>query len=136
MSEIISNVEQIHSSDETIYTFLSNLNNFKELMPDQIENWQSTEDTCSFRIKNMADLSLRLTEKVPHSLIVLSPEGKAPFSFSLRCILQKVDENKTNATIMFKADLNAMMEMLAKSPLQNFVNILVAKLKQKFDQKI
>lgn len=134
MSEIKSNVEQINNSAETIYTFLSNLNNFKALMPEQIENWQSTEETCSFRIKNMADLSLRLTEKVPNSLIVLSPEGKAPFSFSLHCMLEAIDENKTNATIKFNADLNAMMEMLAKSPLQNFVNILAARLKQKFDQ--
>ena len=134
MSEIKSNVEQINNSADVIYAFLSNLNNFKELMPDQIENWKSTEDTCSFRIKNMVDLSLRLTEKVPCSLIVLSPEGKAPFNFSLRCMLEKVEENKTNAIIMFKADLNPMMEMLAKSPLQNLVNILVSKLKQKFDQ--
>lgn len=134
MSEFKSNVEQINTSAEVIYAFLSNLNNFQVLMPDQIENWQSTEDTCSFRIKNMADLSLRLSDKVPYSLVTLSPEGKTPFSFSLCCMLEKVSENTTNATIIFKADLNAMMEMLAKSPLQNLVNILASKLKQKFDQ--
>ncbi len=133
MTEINSNVEQINNSAEIIYAFLSNLNNFKELMPEQIENWKSTEDTCSFRIKNMADLSLKLTQKIPYNLIVLSPEGKTPFTFELTCSLEQISDLKTNAVINFKADLNAMMLMLAKSPLQNFVNALAMRLKKKFD---
>lgn len=134
MTEINSNVEQINNSDEIIYSFLSDLNNFKELMPEQIENWKSTEDTCSFRIKNMADLSLKLSKKIPYRLIELSPEGKAPFNFVLICTLERISEFKTNAVIQFNADMNAMVLMLAKSPLQHFVNALAMRLKQKFDK--
>jgi len=58
MTRIESEMQTINSSIETVFNFLSNFNNFEKLMPEQIINWKSTEDTCSFTIKGMTDLSM------------------------------------------------------------------------------
>ena len=99
-------------------------------MPEQVINWKSTTDKCSFTIKGMTDLSLCIAEKRPFSKIIYRPDGKAPFDFSLEIKLTAIKENVCNAQILFNAELNTMLEMLARKPLQNFVNILVAKLKE------
>ncbi len=60
MKVIESETVVIHKPAQEIYSFLSNLNHFRDLMPPQVVNWQSTDDTCSFTIQGMTDLSLRL----------------------------------------------------------------------------
>ncbi len=141
MTRIESNFAEINNTPEKVYDFLSNLNNFEKLMPEQVINWKSTEDSCSFTIKGMTDLSMRIYEKTPNSKIVIIPGEKAPFNFSLICQLNIVPAYRmeaivthTNAQIIFNAELNTVMEMLAKNPFQNFVNMLVAKLKELGDK--
>jgi len=133
MTRIESDQEIINNSDEEIFLFLTNFNNFEKLMPEQIVNWQSDEDSCSFTIKGMADLGMRIKEKTPCNKITIIPDGKVPFQFELICILVSVNERQTQSQIVFNADLNPMLKMMAKTPLQNFVNILVKKLKELLD---
>jgi len=130
MRRIESDTVEINNSSEKIYSFLSNLNNFEKLMPEQIINWKSAEDTCSFTIKGMSDISLKIAEKEPFSKIVLTPGDIKPMNFNLICLLNKCSENSSSVQIILCAELNAMMEMLAGKPLQNFVNMLVEKLKK------
>ena len=99
-------------------------------MPEQVINWKSTETTCSFTIKGMTDLSLSISEKIPYSKIVIIPGEKAPFMFNLICLINENSTNNSTVQIVFQAELSTMMEMLAKNPLQNFVNALASKLKE------
>ena len=130
MTRIESNKAEINNSSEKVYAFLSNMNNFGKLMPEQVINWKSDEDSCSFTIKGMTDLSMKISEKTPSSKIVIVPNGKTPFGFNLIMQFQETKEHCTIAQIIFEADLNPMMQMLAKNPLQNFVNMLASKLKE------
>ena len=110
------------------------MNNFGKLMPEQVINWKSTEDSCSFTIKGMTDLSMRISVKTPNSKIIITPGDNPPFSFSLICQLQEEQKDETKAQILFDAELSMMMELLAKNPLQNFINLLVEKLKELGDK--
>ncbi len=47
----------------SVYNFLTDFNNFKDLMPEQITNWKSSNDSCSFTIQGMASISLTFAEK-------------------------------------------------------------------------
>ena len=134
MSRIESNIAEINNSPEKVFNFLSDMNNFGKLMPEQVINWKSTVDNCSFTIKGMTDLSMKISEKTPNTKVVYIPDGKVPFNFSLNINLQNPKENLCIAQIIFDAELNAMMEMLASKPLQNFVNMLAAKLKELGDK--
>ena len=130
MVKLESHIVEVKNSNQKVFTFLSNMNNFEQLMPEQVINWKSTETTCSFTIKGMTDLSLSISEKIPYSKIVIIPGEKAPFMFNLICLINENSTNNSTVQIVFQAELSTMMEMLAKNPLQNFVNALASKLKE------
>ena len=64
MTRIESDKVTVNKTSEEIYTFLSNFNNFQKLMPEQVTNWQSTEEDCSFTIAGMASLGMKIVEKI------------------------------------------------------------------------
>ena len=130
MVKFESHIVEVKNSNQKVFTFLSNMNNFEKLMPEQVINWNSTETNCSFTIKGMTDLSLSISEKIPYSKIVIIPGDKAPFMFNLICLINENSTNNSTVQIVFQAELSTMMEMLAKNPLQNFVNALASKLKE------
>ncbi|HOT88524.1 MAG TPA: hypothetical protein PKZ43_09165 [Bacteroidales bacterium] len=130
MVKLESHIVEVKNSNQKVFTFLSNMNNFEKLMPEQVINWNSTETNCSFTIKGMTDLSLSISEKIPYSKIVIIPGDKAPFMFNLICLINENSTNNSTVQIVFQAELSTMMEMLAKNPLQNFVNALASKLKE------
>jgi len=107
----------------TVYNFLIDFNNFKTLMPDQITNWESDTDWCSFTIQGMASVKLTFSDKVPHTSIKLIPVGKVPFSFGLNIKLSDQGES-TVAKVEVDANINPMMAMIAKRPLENLVNVM------------
>jgi len=129
MGKIKSETVLISKSQETIYSFLSNFNNFQHLMPPQVTDWKSTENNCSFTIQGMASLGMRIKERIPFSKIIIIPEGKVPFNFELHCLFAEKENNQTETQLIFDADMNPMLSMMATKPLTNFVNILVQQLK-------
>jgi len=130
MTEIKSDKVEIKSSQEKVYSFLSDFNNFGKLMPEQVINWQATQETCSFTIKGMTDLALRMDQRNEFSFISYISDGDKPFTFSLNSHIQKTNESEADVQIILNADLNPMLKMMAQRPLQNFVNLLVQKLKE------
>jgi hypothetical protein len=132
MSEIKSEVTEISKSAEHIYNFLADFNNFEKLMPEQVKNWSSTTDTCSFEISGIGKIMLKITEKTPFTKIVMVPDAgtRIPFTFELISDLKSTSDNSTQALMMINADMPMMISMMASKPLQNLVNILAAKLKE------
>ena len=128
MTRIESDVTSVNKSTEEVFNFLSNFNNFEKLMPEQVTNWQSTEEECSFTIAGMASLGMKITEKIPNSIIRVAKNGKAPFDFGLDCIIKESTPGQSFVQLAFDADLNPMMKMMAVKPLTNFLNLLVGKL--------
>lgn len=129
MTRIASDTVSVQKPASEIYAFLSNFNNFQKLMPDQVANWQSTEDECSFTIAGMASLGMKIKDKTPNSLVSAVRHGKAPFDFELKCQIQEKD-GASDVQLLFDADLNPMLKMMAERPLTNFLNMLAGKLKE------
>jgi hypothetical protein len=129
MTKIESEKQSINKPIETVYNFLCNFNNFEKLMPEQIINWKSTEDTCSFTIKGMTNLSMKITKRNPYNEIVMASDGKSPFEYELISLLKPETDQKCCSQLLF----NSMMSMMVSKPLENFVNILNQKLKAIFD---
>lgn len=127
-----SNIEVINASAGQIFDYISNFNNFGKLLPDQVKNWQSTEDTCYFEIQGMAKIALRTKEITKPTRFVISSEAPTPFDLQLSVILDPTSENTCKSLVELDANLNPMVAMMAKNPLQNFVNILNQKIKEKF----
>jgi carbon monoxide dehydrogenase subunit G len=114
---------------EKVYTFLSNFDNFESLLPEQVDNWVSTGDTCSFEVKGLATLGLRIVSKVPFSHISMIGEGKIPFNFSLDTHILEVEQEKCLVQSSITAEMNPFIAMVAEKPLQTLVEQIVVKLK-------
>ena len=114
---------------EKAYLFLHDLNNLKQLMPEQIINWQSAEDSCSFDIKGMAHISLKRGETIPNRQVRIISMPENPIDLEIRGNLEKLTENKTAATVELTADLSPMLQLMVSGPLQNLVNIMADRLK-------
>lgn len=126
---IQSEVTEIRKPAIEIYNFLSDFTNFSHLIPDQVENWQATADQCSFELKSMASLSMRITERLSPSRVVMVAEGKLPFGFSITSSIEELTADSAQVRLILDSDMNAMIAMMAERPLTDFVNLLVARLK-------
>ncbi len=122
MVTISSDIFRINSSQEKLFAFLSNISNFKQLMPEQVINWKAENNHCSFTIKGMADLSMRTAETIQHHTIVMVSDIPSPFEFKLFSNINNISENQVELVFRFEAELSPMFAMLARNPLTNLLN--------------
>ncbi len=127
---IIESTTTINLPKAEVYTFLANLNNHEQLMPDNIYNWSSTENEASFTIQNMAKLAIKIESKIEDTEIIAVPTEKPPFDVSLKWTVAVDGNGNTTATHIITADLNMMMKMLAAGPLQKLADHQTQKLKE------
>lgn len=134
METIESPVLETKANAESIYTFLSDCNNHKLLMPEGIEGFSATTDTCSYSIKGTGNLALKMEERTPNSQIKLLPTGKVPFSFEFFWLIESNGENcKVQNKIIAK--MNPFIKALAYKPLQNFITEQALNLQKYYHNK-
>lgn len=128
-SKLESEVVSINQSQEHIFNYLSDFNNFGQLMPQQVTNWQSSTDECSFTINGMATIGMKIIEKQAAEKILISSNGKVPFDFTLLIAITKTGDNQCNGQLTFESDMNPMLKMMVEKPLGNFFNMLAQRMK-------
>lgn len=127
---IIESTIDINLPVEKVYSFLSDLNNHQELMPENIYNWSSTTDEASFTIQNMAKLAIKISKRIENQELIAIPTEKPPFDVELKWTVTANENNTTTAKHTISADLNMMMKMLAAGPLQKLADYQTQKLKE------
>ncbi len=125
---IESPVVRLGKSRQEVYEFLTRLGNFQQLMPDNIQTFEMLdEDTFRFALKGMPEIVLRRKSQTPYDQIVLgAASDKLPFT--LRADLREVSEGETEVGLSFEGEFNAMMAMMVKGPITNFLGTLSQKL--------
>ena len=113
-------------SEQEFFALMSDMRNFPALLPEQIINVKADEDNLSFTVQGMGSLALRVSQRITYSLIQLVPVGKTPFQFVLSI---KIAGLGNNCRVIYEidAELNPLMSMMAKRPLQNLVNMMAEK---------
>lgn len=125
MVQVESRIGKLSQTDETIYNFLSDFNNFSQLIPaDKVKNWEATTDSCKFNVEGLGNTAMKIVEREPNKLIKIQSE-QSMVSFNLWIQLKKVEDSDTRIKLTIKADVNAMMAPMIKSPLKKFVDSLV-----------
>ena len=125
MTSINSEKKQVSKSQEDIFNFLINLNNWEQIMPDRVINWSSNENTCNFTIEGTATLGMKLEKTKPFEEITLSEHGKTPFPFTIQVIIKEISADRSEVEMVFNANLNPMLKLMAINPLRNFLNMLL-----------
>ncbi|RYE04768.1 MAG: SRPBCC family protein [Sphingobacteriaceae bacterium] len=126
MTVIESNI-LINAPAASVYRFLADLNNHQQLMPENVIGWTSTQDEARFQIQNMAKLVLKMTSRNPAEIIINAVENP-PFPLELKWAVKEASA-QTEVSFTISADMNMMMKMLAKTPLQKLADHETAQLK-------
>jgi carbon monoxide dehydrogenase subunit G len=113
----------VEKSAEEVFTFFTDLKNFKEIMPDNIQKFEVDGESFIFGLPGMPEIRLILKEKTEFSNITLgAASSKLPFTLAADII--EISENKTEVKLNFEGEFNAMMAMMIKKPLTKFVDTL------------
>ena len=122
MQEYISKQHQILRPAEQIYAVISRFDNLTPALADRVEEWQATEDRCSFKAKGFT-VKLRMEEReAPKHVKIVGDEGGVPVDFAFWIQLHKVSDTDTRMRLVLNVELNMMMKMMLGSKLQGAID--------------
>ena len=124
MQEYISKQQQVLRPAEQIYAVISRFDNLTPALADKVEEWQATEDSCSFKAKGFT-VKLRMEEREPGKYVkVVGDDGGVPMDFAFWIQLQEVSAADTRLRLVLLIDLNMMMKMKLGNKLQGALDLI------------
>ncbi len=116
--------KSILKSTKEVFEFLSDLKNFEQLMPENIDKFEIlSEDRFLFALKGMPEIVLERKNQTEYSQLVLgAASDKLPFT--LTADLEEVNQTETTVKLNFEGEFNAMMAMMIKAPITKFIDTL------------
>jgi carbon monoxide dehydrogenase subunit G len=136
MLKVESKIGNINDSDEHIYNFLADFNHFSSLIPrDRVKNWKANNDSCRFTLDGLGDIGMKIVERKPCTLIKVTGDESSKFGFFFWIQFKKMSDTDTRIKLTIHADINPMVQMMAKKPLQKFLDLLVDQLESYFYQQ-
>ena len=149
-TRVVSEVQKINSAIADVYAFLSDFSKIGKLietarqmgagnqMPelaDKIEDVRTTVDACTFMVKGVGEMGMKIVEREEPKLIKLEGDGRLPFEFQVWIQLLDNGPYDTRLRITAEAELNMMMKMLLKGKLEKGINQLAEGLGKVFEGK-
>ena len=114
----------IEKSSQIVFDFLTDIKNFKPLMPENISKFELIDDkTFLFALSGMPEIMLKKKYLESPNLIVLGASG-GKLDFSLTANIENISENKSEIYLKFEGDFNPMMAMMFKGPISKFIETL------------
>ncbi len=126
--ELISKKVAIQAFDRTIFNMLIDCNNIEKYIPgDKIQNWHSTEDSCSFSVEGAGKIEMKAQEKNPYSSVSYSIGNELTKAALITFSISKIGGKENVCELEAKADLDVpfFMAQMIKSSLQRFIDMLV-----------
>lgn len=122
--EISSSTATVNQSTEMLFSKLSQVDSFKQLMPEGAAFTAINDNQFRFKLGGLPEIGLSIVEKQPNESIVLKSSSDK-ISFSLRGQITEVSSYQTDIQLHFEGNFNPMMAMLVKKPLTQFMESLV-----------
>ena len=140
MVKIESKKVEIKRNVEFVYEYLADFTHFSMVANDKIENFKATQDRCSFTIKGMTDMGLKIISRMPNESITISIDTDVPSSMPLNFLIifefERVEPYVTKVIVKMELDANPMIAMMVKKPLEKFVNSLADGMKMAMETMI
>ncbi|UZO80556.1 SRPBCC family protein [Aquimarina sp. ERC-38] len=122
--QLESNQATTQKSQQEVFDFLNNVENFEQLMPSSIQKFEKISDVrFLFQLKGMPEIVLEKKEShAPNKIVLGAASEKLPFT--LTADIKEDSPTSSTTKLNFEGQFNAMMGMMIKSPIQNFINTL------------
>lgn len=133
MTTIRSEKTTISAPAEKVFDKLSNLENLKPLLErvprEQIpedkreifDRMSITADTITLPAGPVGELTLRMTDRMPYSLIRLAGEG-TPVPMSISMELEEKGHQQCEAVVVAALDIPIMLKPMVSGPLRKIVD--------------
>jgi carbon monoxide dehydrogenase subunit G len=113
----------VQKSQKEMFEFLTDLKNFKQLMPASLQKFEVRGDSFIFGLKGLPEIRLVLKETTPDSNIILGA-ASSKLDFELVVDIEEIDKKSCEVQLDFKGKFNMMMAMMVKKPLTSFIETL------------
>lgn len=129
MLTLNSKTGKAKGKQEVVYNFLTDFRNFSNLMSsDMMQQVVFTNDAVRFSITGLGDVGLKISERQPNELMVIKATDDSAADFTFRVRIAALTENTSQVDIALDANLNMFLEMMARSPLQHFLDLMADKI--------
>ena len=114
----------VEKTQQEVFNFLTKVENFEQLMPESKQKFEKLNDSrFLFQLKGMPELVLEQKGSTEYATVVLgAASDKLPFTLTANII--DTGDGKSTTQLLFEGEFNAMMGMMIKKPIQNFINTL------------
>ncbi len=138
MKKYEGNIELVERTSEEIYSFLTDFRKIEKLIPEQISNWEASEDNCKFTIDGVGNISLIYSLRQPYSKIVIQPDSSSPFRILVTIIISPQDDNPKHGTfqIVLEADISPILSIFADTYAEQFIGIISTEIKNHLNESI
>lgn len=121
---------QVEKTAEELCDFLSDVKNFKSIMPENTTKFELLDDkSFVFALKGMPEIALELRDvQRPNKVVLGAKSDKIPFT--LTGDIQALSGDSSTIELLFDGQINAMMAMMVKSPLSKFLDTLAENLRE------
>ncbi len=128
---INSELNSTQSKLISLFLFISDFKNFNSILPsDRIDDFKFTEDECSFNIKGITSMKIKIIEKHSHDYILFASQGLANFNFNLKVFFIGEANQNGECKILLYGELNPFIKAMAEKSLIQLVNVMSLKLSQ------
>ncbi len=128
---IHSEINSTQSNLISLFLFISDFKNFNSILPeDRIEDFKYSELECTFNIKGITSMKIKIIEKHAHDYILFASEGLANFNFNLKVFFIGEANQNGECKIELYGDLNPFIKSMAEKSLIQLVNTMSLRLSQ------
>ncbi len=116
---------------EAVYAFVTDIRNFERFVrKETLTNWKADKEFCSFSVPMLGTVSVKIAEKEKFNKVVYEGDALKKNVFSLTLLMIDNIKNTADINIVLAADLNPMMKMMAKKPIEQFLEKLIDEMEQ------
>lgn len=135
MKQYESKQHQILLPAEQIFSLISNFDNLTPAVGDKVEEWQASEDQCSFKAKGFT-VKLKMEERESPKYIKVVPDGEGgvPMDFAFWIQLHSVAPYDTRFRLVLQVELNMMMKMMIGGKIQGAIDQVAEQISTTFRQ--
>ncbi|AQY23102.1 orotate phosphoribosyltransferase [Riemerella anatipestifer] len=119
----------VNKSAKQLSEMLKRPEDYKELMPEGLQKFETVADGFKFGLKGMPEIALKIDEVKEGEKVVLK-SANSSLDFGLTGMMNAINENQTEVQLLFEGKFNPFIKMMVEKPLQNFINNLTDKIEQ------
>ena len=125
--EIIREIEGSENNISSLINFFKEIKNFEKIFEEDVASFEVlNENTFRIKIGSFPNISLIHKRTTRDSFSLKSSSEN--FDFEILINLSEINMTTTKCQIIFNGNFSKMIEMMAKKPLENFLNNITRKI--------